>query len=432
MTDLPVTDDIASRTGRESTRVRIRAGLAGRKGAQLRLKIYGIAAIVFALAMLGTLIGSVIKTSIPAWTQTQIRLDITVPPGGAGAPAPNFRAVVDDALKALYPAAERDRAALRRLTSMLSNGAQFWVRDAMLATGAAPGTVVPIWVPVSDSYEQLYEGIISAATPANRRPLSDGQIGRFEELQQQGRVRSVFDWGLVTNADSRFPELAGLKGGLIGSLLLLIVCLGVSVPLGVGAAVYLEEYASKNKFTDFIEINVNNLAAVPSIVFGLLGLALFLGFLGMPRSAPLVGGLVLAIMMLPTIIITTRNALKAVPPSIREAARGVGASEMQVIAHHVVPLALPGILTGVIIGLAHALGETAPLLLIGMNAFITAAPSSFVEASTTLPTQIYIWFDSPERGFVARTSAAICVLLVTLSLMNLVAILLRRRFERRW
>ncbi|BDA83559.1 phosphate transport system permease protein PstA [Aureimonas sp. SA4125] len=432
MTDIPLTDRLATPTARETTRSRIRAGLAGRKSAQRRLKIYGIAAIVFALTMLGVLVSSVISTSLPAWTQTQILLDITVPEGGPGAPTANYGTVVDNAVAALFPAAERDRAELRRLTSMLSNGAQYWIRDAMAATSAAPGTVVPIWVPVSDAYEQLYEGIILASTPENRRPLNDGQIDRFEELQQQDRVRSVLDWGLINNADSRFPELAGLRGGLVGTFYLLIVCLCVSVPIGVGAAVYLEEYAPKNKFTDFIEINVNNLAAVPSIVFGLLGLALFLGFFGMPRSAPLVGGLVLAIMTLPTIIITTRNALKAVPPSIREAARGIGASEMQVIGHHVLPLALPGIMTGVIIGLAQALGETAPLLLIGMNAFITSAPDSMLEASTTLPTQIFIWFDSPERGFVARTSAAICVLLVVLSFMNIIAIILRRRFERRW
>ncbi|WP_422569894.1 phosphate ABC transporter permease PstA [Antarcticirhabdus aurantiaca] len=392
------------------------------------MKIYGIVAIVFALTMLGILVGSVVSTSIPAWTQTQVRLDVTVPDDET----PNYRSLVNDSLVAAFPQAERDRAALRRFTGILSNGAQFWLRDELQASGAAPGSTVSIWLPVSDPFEQLYEGVISPSTPENRRPLNDQQIADFQSLQQQDRIRSVFDWGLITNADSRFPELAGLKGGLIGSAFLMLVCLCVSVPVGVGAAVYLEEFAPKNKFTDFIEINVNNLAAVPSIVFGLLGLALFLGFLGMPRSAPLVGGLVLAIMTLPTIIITTRAALKAVPPSIREAARGIGASEMQVIAQHVLPLALPGILTGVIIGLAQAIGETAPLLLIGMNAFVTSAPTSMLEASTTLPTQIYIWFDSPERGFVARTSAAICVLLIVLSVMNLFAIVLRRRFERRW
>jgi phosphate transport system permease protein len=242
----------------------------------------------------------------------------------------------------------------------------------------------------------------------------------------------VFNTTLFTAADSRFPELAGLKGALVGSFYLVLICLLLSVPTGIAAAIYLEEFAPKNRWTDLIEVNINNLAAVPSIVFGLLGLAVFLGFFGLPRSAPLVGGMVLSLITLPTIIITTRAAIKAVPPSIKEAALGVGASHIQTITHHVLPLAMPGILTGTIIGLAHALGETAPLLLIGMNAFITAAPEGIMSPSTTLPTQIYIWFDSPERGFVARTSAAIIVLLGFLVLMNAMAVYFRKRFERKW
>lgn len=407
---------------------RIRANIAGRRGSTQRLRIYGIVAIAFALSMLGILIASVISTSWTAWTQTQVRLDVSVP---AGDDLPTPGRMIDTAVLSLFPETD-ERAARRAITGIVSDGAQYYLRDVLAARAANDATVISLWVPVTDPYEQLYEGVIDPSVPEARRPLNDDQIGRFTALEEAGRIRSIVDWNLWTGGDSRFPELAGLWGAIVGSIYLLAVCAALSIPLGIGAAIYLEEYAPKNKFTDFIEINVNNLAAVPSIVYGLLGLALFLGFLGMPRSAPLVGGMVVALMTLPTIIITTRSALKAVPPSIREAARGIGASNMQVTFHHVLPLALPGILTGVIIGMAAALGETGPLLLIGMNAFITSAPDTLLSPSTTLPTQIYIWFDSPERGFVARTSAGICVLLVFLTVMNFSAILLRRRFERRW
>jgi len=238
--------------------------------------------------------------------------------------------------------------------------------------------------------------------------------------------------GLIFNSDSRFPEIAGLAGAIVGTFYAVLVCFAISFPVGIAAAVYLEEFAPKNRWTDLIEVNINNLAAVPSIVFGLLGVAVFLNFFHLPRSAPFVGGLVLALITLPTIIIVTRAAFKAVPPSIREAALGIGASKHEMILHHVLPLAMPGIMTGTIIGLAHALGETAPLLLIGMNAFITSPPSGIMEASTALPTQIFLWADSPERGFVARTSAAILVLLGFLVIMNGAAIFLRHRLERRW
>ena len=235
-----------------------------------------------------------------------------------------------------------------------------------------------------------------------------------------------------TNGDSREPETAGIRGAMMGSLFTLLVTLALSFPIGVAAAIYLEEYAPKNKWTELIEVNINNLAAVPSIIFGLLGLAIFINFFGLPRSVPLVGGLVLTLMTLPTIIISSRAAIKAVPPSIREAALGIGASKMQVVLHHVLPLAMPGMLTGTIIGMAQALGETAPLLMIGMVAFIVDIPGGVVEPATALPVQIYLWADSPERAFVERTSAAIMVLLAFLIAMNTVAIWLRKRLERRW
>ncbi len=265
----------------------------------------------------------------------------------------------------------------------------------------------------------------------NRR-VKDNEITWFDALAEQGAISKPFNWALFIHADSRFPELAGLKGALVGSFWALLICFLISFPLGIGSAIYLEEFAPKNKLSDFIEVNINNLAAVPSVVFGLLALAVFIGWFGMPRSAPFVGGLTLALMTMPTIIIATRAALKAVPPSIREAALGLGASRQQVVFQHVLPLAMPGILTGTIIGLAQALGETAPLLLIGMNAFITSAASSPFDSSTALPTQIFIWADSPERGFVSRTSAAILVLLGFLVMMNAIAIYLRQKFERKW
>jgi phosphate transport system permease protein len=294
------------------------------------------------------------------------------------------------------------------------------------------GQTVTMAVPVSDPYDQLAKGAIDRTTPEANRRVSDEEIAWFDRLAGLGLISTPFNWGLFTNADSRFPELAGLKGALLGSFYALLVCFMISFPVGIAAAIYLEEFAPKNRVTDVIEININNLAAVPSVVFGLLALAVFLGWFGLPRSAPLVGGLTLALMTLPTIIIATRAAIKAVPPSIREAALGLGASKHQVVFGHVLPLAMPGILTGTIIGLAQALGETAPLLLIGMNAFITQAPGGVMDASTALPTQIFIWADSPERGFVSRTSAAICVLLIFLVVMNGLAVILRKRFERRW
>jgi phosphate transport system permease protein len=274
--------------------------------------------------------------------------------------------------------------------------------------------------------------IVTYATPEASRRVNDRVVTWLEQLKQKGMVESRFNWRFFSSGDSREPELAGIRGALAGSLLTLAVTLVLCLPIGVAGAIYLEEFAPKNWITEIIEVNINNLAAVPSIVFGLLGLAVFLNFFGLPRSAPLVGGLVLALLVLPTIIIASRAALKAVPPSIKEAALGVGASHQQAIFHHVLPLAMPGIMTGTIIGMAHALGETAPLLMIGMVAFIVEPAASIVDAATVLPVQIYLWSDLPEIGFQARTAAAIMVLLAFLFVMNGTAIILRKRFERRW
>lgn len=274
--------------------------------------------------------------------------------------------------------------------------------------------------------------IVAYETPQSNRKITDQEVAYLERLKADGKVERHFNWLFFTAGDSREPELAGIRGAIVGSILTLFVTLTLCLPIGVLAAVYLEEFAPKNRLTAIIEVNINNLAAVPSIVFGLLGLAMFLNFFGLPRSAPLVGGLVLALLVLPTIIIASRAALKAVPPSIKEAALGVGASHQQAVFHHVVPLAMPGIMTGTIIGMAHALGETAPLLMIGMVAFIVDVPSSFTQAATVLPVQIFLWSDLPEPAFQTKTAAAIIVLLGFLFVMNGLAIWLRRKFERRW
>ena len=408
--------------------------LRRRHAADRRLRLYGILAIAIAIGLLVTLLTSIFIASWTAWTETQIRIDVSLDPDEIDADDPfrgGYQDLVRQAIYGLFPEVQSN-ADRRNLRDLLSQGAQFQVRDQVVADPALIGQTISVWVPASDPIDQLEKGVIDRNLPPDRRRVNDQQIAYFDALVAQDRVRSVFNTTLFTAADSRFPELAGLKGALVGSFYLLLICFLFSVPTGVSAAIYLEEFAPKNRWTDLIEVNINNLAAVPSIVFGLLGLAVFLGFFGLPRSAPLVGGMVLSLMTLPTIIITTRAALKAVPPSIKEAALGVGASHIQTITHHVLPLAMPGILTGTIIGLAQALGETAPLLLIGMNAFITAAPDSIMSPSTALPTQIFIWFDSPERGFVARTSAAIIVLLGFLILMNAMAVFFRRRFERKW
>ncbi|AMY69650.1 phosphate ABC transporter permease PstA [Frigidibacter mobilis] len=409
------------------------ANVSRRHRSELILKGLGLGAISIAFLMLFLLLSSLVSTGWQAFTQTHVRMEFTISPERVHADNPaggNYRAVVQDAMVAALPGLPEADA--RKMAAILSNSAQFTLRDRVVARPGLIGSTITLKVPASDPYDQLNKGLIDRETPEANRRLKDPEIGAFDQLVAEGRITKPINWALITNADSRFPELAGLRGALVGSFYALLTCFLLSFPLGIGAAIYLEEFAPKNRMSDIIEININNLAAVPSVVFGLLALAVFLNMFGLPRSAPFVGGMTLALMTLPTIIIATRAALKAVPPSIREAALGLGASRQQVVFQHVLPLAMPGILTGTIIGLAQALGETAPLLLIGMNAFITAAPSTPFDAATALPTQIFIWADSPERGFVSRTSAAILVLLGFLVLMNAIAIFLRNKFERRW
>jgi phosphate transport system permease protein len=352
-----------------------------------------------------------------------LKLDVYLDP--AKIESGDFAALTRDSLQAYLPDVKDSS-----FFTILADDAPETIKPLLEAEPNLAGKTVQIEFPVSAPYQLFAEG----GTPKILNPrFSPEQIAAFDALVAKNLVTMPFNWELFFNADSRFPERAGLAGAIAGSFYALLVCFLLSFPIGIAAAVYLEEFAPKNRITDLIEVNINNLAAVPSVVFGLLGLAVFLGFFGLPRSAPLVGGMVLSLMTLPTIIIATRAALKAVPPSIREAALGVGASKHQMVLHHVLPLAMPGILTGTIIGMAQALGETAPLLLIGMNAFIPSVENmGILEPATALPTQIYSWADSPERGFVSRTSAAILVLLGFLVLMNMIAVALRHKFERKW
>lgn len=431
MTD--TTQTPATGKGFDWTSPAYRERMRKRRRSEVWLRVAGLVSISLAIGFLALMLASLTFTGYRAFSQTHVTLDVRLDASLIDAEdvaGSNWRRVMQTTVAEMFPDLE-DRA-LRDIRAILSDGAQFMVRDRVVADPALIGSVLTIRVPVSDPFDQLNKGTIDRATPEANRRVTDAQIAAFDQLAAQGRISEPFNWALFTSADSRFPELAGLKGAFIGTGYMLLICFAIALPVGIGAAIYLEEFAPKNRFSDLIEVNINNLAAVPSVVFGLLALAVFLNWFGLTRGSPLVGGLTLALMSLPTIIIATRASLKAVPPSIREAALGIGASRQQVVFHHVLPLAMPGIMTGTIIAMAQAIGETAPLLLIGMNAFMTAAPSTPFESATTLPTQIFIWADSPERGFVSRTSAAILVLLTILVLMNTLAIWLRRKFERRW
>ena len=414
--------------------------LAKRRSAERRFRAYGIVAITLAVLALAILFVSIIGNGYTAFQQTYIELEVTYDPEVLGIgeerdskalSGANYPGLVKKTMRDMFPDV-KGRKAKRALYGVVSSGAAFLLRERVLANPGLVGRTERIWVPADDDIDMLVKGHIDRAAPESERRVKDNQIGWVETLEEAGRIEKRFNTAFFTAGDSREPELAGIRGAAVGSFYTLLVTLVLSFPIGVAAAVYLEEFAPTNRLTDLIEVNINNLAAVPSIIFGLLGLAVFINFFGLPRSAPLVGGLVLTLMTLPTIIIASRAALKSVPPSIREAALGMGASKMQTITHHVLPLAMPGMLTGTIIGMAQALGESAPLLMIGMVAFIVDIPGGPLDPSTVLPVQIFLWADSPERAFVERTSAAIMVLLAFLITMNALAVVLRRRFERRW
>jgi len=414
--------------------------LKKRHAAEKRFKLYGFIAIFLALSILAFLLVSIIYRGHPAFVQTHMQLafyldEKIIDPDGDrvinSLKSANYAKIVRNSLQDIFPGAN-SRKTKRQLKRMISSEVQYQLQDLVVKDPLLIGSSITMWVKTSANIDSLHKGHIPQNVPESDRLVSDLQLSWYNDLVKSDKIKLKFNSTFFTSAASREPELAGILGALIGSALTLIVTLIISFPIGMMAAVYLEEFAPKNKITDFIEVNINNLAAVPSIVFGLLGLGIFLNFLDLPRSAPIVGGMVLALMTLPTIIISARASLKAVPPSIREAALAIGASPMQVVLHHVLPLAMPGSLTGTIIGMARALGESAPLLMIGMVAFIVDLPRNFLDAATVLPVQIYLWSDFPERAFVEKTSAAIIVLLVFLILMNLCAVVLRRKFERRW
>ena len=418
---------------------RIQSSLAKRYRAEKRFKFYGFAAIAFGLLCVALLFTDIISKGYKAFGQTYIQLEVTYDASTLGITDVNdseqialadFHGVVKTALKSRFIDVS-GRKAKRDLYGLISNGAGYTLRDRLVANPELLNQTETLWFVADDDIDTYYKSIDADAGAFTGR-MTEQRQGWVDQLVQSGDVEMRLNRNFFTKGDSREPELAGIRGAAMGSLFTLIITIALSFPIGVAAAVYLEEFAPRNRWTDLIEVNINNLAAVPSIIFGLLGLAIFINFFHVPRSVPVVGGLVLTLMTLPTIIISSRAAIKAVPPSIRDAAIGVGASPMQVVLHHVLPLAMPGMLTGAIIGMAQALGETAPLLMIGMVAFIVDVPSGFTDPSTVLPVQIFLWADSPERAFMEKTSAAIMVLLAFLILMNTLAVILRKRLERRW
>ena len=428
----------------------VKAGLARRYAAERRFRLYGMIAIGASLAFLAAPLISIVSKGLPAFSQTFVQIDVpldaetldvdpaelaAVRDGQADADSlrrANWNGAVKAALYERFPEAE-GRSERRALTRLVSTGAEFELARRVAADPSLLGERLTLWVAADDELGALVKRGADLTDPESLQTrLGAEPLAFAAELEASGELDVRFNTTFFTNGDSREPEMAGIRAALVGSAYTLLVTFLLSFPIAVAAAIYLEEFAPQNRWTDIVEVNINNLAAVPSIVFGLLGLAVFINFFSLPRSAPLVGGIVLSLMTLPTIIIASRAALKSVPPSIREAARGLGASDLQVVFHHVLPLAMPGILTGTIIGLAQALGETAPLLMIGMVAFIVDVPQSVTDSATVLPVQVYLWADSPERAFTEKTSAAIMVLLAFLIAMNAVAVLLRKRFERRW
>jgi phosphate transport system permease protein len=430
---------VALRTAAETQAI-VAASIRRRNRAEWRFRAYGLLAvgvgIGIVLFLFGTIMGQGVTVFRQAYLQLTVYLDpqVIAPDGRRSVEvlqSADYQSLIRAALRERFPQVE-GRRDLRALSSIVSSAAFIDLQRRVVAEPTLVGQRLRVDLLADDAVDSLIKGRTSRESSEEERRLTDQQLGWIDALIADGSLRLKFNREFLGNGDSRDPEQAGIRGALVGSLLTLVLTLLLSFPIGVAAAVYLEEFAPRNRVTDIIEVNINNLAAVPSIVFGLLGLAVFIIFLGLPRSSTLVGGLVLTLLTLPTIIIASRAALKGVPPSIREAALGIGASKIQTVAHHVLPLALPGMLTGTIIGMARALGESAPLLMIGMVAFIVDVPQGVFDSATVLPVQVFLWSDLPERGFVERTSGAIIVLLLFLLVMNATAVILRNRFEKRW
>lgn len=414
--------------------------LKRRYRSEARFKLMGKLAVSVAIVFLAVLLYSIVSKAIPAFTTTEVRINITYDPQDMGLGAnwdeealkdASYAKLIRKSLLAKFPqvSSRRDKLLLYRMVSKQSS---ITVRDRIVENPALIGQTETLWLLAATNVDQFLKGNIDKTVPEHLRQMSDKEVSWIEQMKEEGNIRNRFNYLLFTESDSREPELAGLLGATVGSLFTIFVCLLLAFPVGVGAAVYLEEFAPKNVLTDFIEININNLAAVPSIIYGMLGLSIYLSWFGMPRSSALVGGLTLALLILPVVVIATRNSIRAIPPSIKDAALGLGASPMQVTLHHTIPLALPGIMTGTILGVARALGETAPLLMIGMVAFVADVPGSITDPATALPVQVYLWSDSPEVAFIEKTSAAILVLLVFLICANALAVYIRQRFEKKW
>jgi len=406
-----------------------------------RFKSLCLGAVMVAILFLILLLSSLAYKGLSGFTKTTIQIPIyfneeIIDPENtkdiAVIKKASFRKIFKQSILQKFPEAKDNRKIYRNIAKIYSRGSPYLLKKMVLDDISLIGKTINVDLVSSSIIDQLRKNNININVPESDRPVSDAILKIYDQLNTEGVIKKRLNFSFFKYGDSRNPEEAGILGALLGSMFTLIITLLLSFPIGVLTAIYLEEFAPKNKFTYFIEININNLAAVPSIVFGLLGLAIFLNFFGLPRSVPLTGGLVLTLMTLPTVIISSRASLKAVPPTIREAALGLGASKLQAVFNHVVPSAAPGMFTGTIIGMARALGETAPLLLMGMVAFIVEVPASIFDPATVLPAQIYLWADSPERGFVEKTSAAIIVLVLFLIIMNSLAIWLRRKFEVRW
>ena len=414
-------------------------GLKARQTKERNFKFFGIFAVALAIAFLAILLISICSKGLPGFFQYYATFEVEltrerIDPRGDMSDQSLFegeaKKIINEAVLEFTGAKKRNEKKAAR--SLLSNGSDLRLVNFVQKNTDKLNSIQKIKFALDDDADSFFRGYIKKETPEKQRRLNDIEINYLEKMNEAGIITYEISDYLFFGSASRNAEMAGIKGAFIGSMLTLAVCFLIAFPLGVATAVYLEEFAPKNKFTELIEININNLAAVPSVVFGILGLAIFINLFGMPRSIPLIGGLVLALMTLPTIIISSRAAIKAVPPSIRDGALAIGASKMQATMHHVVPLAIPGMLTGTIIGMAQALGETAPLLMIGMVAFIVDIPGSITDPGTVLPVQIFMWADFAERMFVHKTSAAIMILLLFLMIMNGGAVWLRRKLERRW
>jgi len=413
--------------------------LKKRYAAETRFKRYGIISICAALLFVGLLIFKVLSEGSSAFVKTSIQLELNFdhkllnisekPTKEEIADIDFYDFTLQHILK-VYPTSNQDEE--KQLIKLFTSDFEFEVKNYFLSNVSILNKIITLNITASSDLDQLHKGNYQRNIPEERRKISNFQLAIYDQLIKNKKITKIFNNYFLTKGDSRNPEIAGIGGAMLGSFFSILVCLIISFPIALLAAVYLEEFAPKNKFTDFIEININNLAAVPSIVFGLLGLGILLNVFELPRSTSLVGGITLALMTLPRIIIPCRASLKAVPPSIREAALAVGASKVQSVIHHVVPLAMPGTLSGTIIGLAQALGETAPLLLIGMVAFVVQVPGNPLDPSASLPIQVYLWSESAERGFVEKTSATIMVLLGFLIIMNSVAVYARQKFEKKW